>query len=462
MGKAIIINPRRQTFTTLSVGRIPVHVFLMYGMSAIIKLSIVFSLLIFAGCSPEEGFKPDSDDPGKILQHNSQIISSDLPGLHNAIYVENEGSRLLSKKGFSEDNGQNWRKYSYIPDFQSGLPYGYRRNRVVSLLDHFTGRIITIINSLDTPDLDPSINEPPVAQSTYYLRYSVSNDAAKTWLHEDPIIQEGNYSVRNPIEGVVIGNNSIYLGDIGCVPIVTKKGKILVPAQTTLAAPDSGLLNPGGGWTYTDVIILIGTWTEDNKLSWKISQRVEADPKRSTRGMIEPTLLELQDGRILVVMRGSNGGAFDTQYKLPSYRWFSVSEDGGETWSKPEPWGFEDGELFFSPSSMSRLFKHSSGRCFWVGNMSNVNCQGNLPRYPIVIAEINTENLKLIPSSLLKYDFQRGEDFRQGRLDLCHMAVMEDRETKEIILTYPRNHNKYTFREWVTARFSVSEIKKKK
>ena len=140
------------------------------------------------------------------------------------------------------------------------------------------------------------------------MRYTVSNDAGKTWLFDDPVIQEGNYTAQNPFEGIFIGKNSIYLGDLGCIPIVTKKGKILVPAQTTLAGKDGELLNPGGGFTYTDVIVLIGTWTDGNKLSWKTSQRVEADPKRSTRGMIEPTLLEMKDGRILMVMRGSNGG----------------------------------------------------------------------------------------------------------------------------------------------------------
>lgn len=313
---------------------------------------------------------------------------------------------------------------------------------------------------MDTPDLDPGISEPPLALYNYYLRYSVSNDAAKTWLFEDPIIHEGDYSLQNPFDGIFIGRNSIFLGDIGCVPIVTQKGEILVPVQTTLAGPDSSLLNPGGGWTYTDVIVLIGTWSEDNKIIWKTSQRVVADPKRSTRGMIEPTLLELQDGRILMVMRGSNGGTFDPQNQLPSYKWFSVSEDSGKTWSKPEPWGFENGELFFSPSSMSRLFKRSSGRCFWVGNLSKVNCHGNLPRWPLVIAEVNTDNLKLIRSSLLVVDTQHVEDLSQGRLDISHMAMIEDRKTKEIILTYPRNTNAYKTREWITERFSVSEIKK--
>jgi hypothetical protein len=287
------------------------------------------------------------------------------------------------------------------------------------------------------------------------LRYTVSNDAGKSWLFDDPIVQAGDYTFQNPFDGINIGKNSIYLGDLGSIPIVTKKGKILVPAHTTLAGPGGELLNPGGGHTYTDVVVLIGTWTEGNKLSWKASQRVVGDPKRSTRGMIEPTFLELEDDRILMVMRGSNGGKLDPKDQLPSYKWYAISDDGGETWSKPQPWCFEDGEPFFSPSSMSTLFKHSGGRCFWVGNMTPVNCQNNLPRWPLVIAEVNPNNLKLIRSSLLAVDAQREEDLPKGRLDISHLTLIEDRETKEIVLTYPRNTNTYKTTEWITVRFLV-------
>ncbi len=420
-----------------------------------LKWSIALILLISTACSSVKQAKTGSESKTTALQINSRTVTPGTPGFYNAIYVENKGTRLLSGNRFSEDNGLTWSKYTYQPDFHGGLPYGYRRNRITSVRDPLTGRIITIVNSLDTPGLNPGINEPKLALSTYYLRYTVSNDAGKTWLFDDPIVQTGNYTFQNPFEGINIGKNSIYLGDLGCIPIVTKKGKILVPAHTTLAGPDGELLNPGGGHTYTDVMVLTGTWTDGNKLSWKASQRVEGDPKRSTRGMIEPTLTELEDGRILMVMRGSNGGKLDPKDQLPSYKWYGISEDGGEKWSNPQPWCFEDGEPFFSPSSMSSLFKHSSGRCFWIGNMTKINCQNNLPRWPLVIAEVNTSNLKLIRSSPLTVDTQREEDLTKGRLDISHMTLIEDRETKEIILTYPRNTNTYKTTEWITVRFSV-------
>jgi hypothetical protein len=408
-------------------------------------------------CSPPKEQQDNKENSSTALLIKSRIVSPGQPSIHNAIYSKTDGFGLLSGNNFSDNNGRTWTKYIYKPDFFSNLPYGYRRDQVTSVLDRFTGRIVVIINSLDTPGLDPSINEPPVAQETYYLRYIVSDDAAATWLFDEPIISNGNYTQKHPFEGIVIGKNSIYQGDVGSIPIVTKQEKILVPAQTTILNSDSGLANPGGGFTYTDVLVLIGTWNNDKRLSWKASQRIAGDPVRSTRGMIEPTLLELNDGRIMMIMRGSNGGKLDPENRLPSYKWLSVSNDGGESWSKPEQWTFDDGSIFYSPSSMSALFKHSGGRCFWIGNLSFVNCRNNLPRFPLVMAEVNTETLKLIRSSLLVVDTQKQEDLTKGRLDISHMALIEDRETKDIILTYPRNTNAYKSTEWITMRLLLKD-----
>ncbi|MCO5241643.1 MAG: glycoside hydrolase [Chitinophagaceae bacterium] len=397
-------------------------------------------------------------DAGKIplLKIVSREVSSNRPGFYGSIYLGREGVRLRSNDFISEDNGKTWDNNPMKPDLTSGLPYGYRWDPVTSVLDTNNEKIVTIVNALDVKDLDPTINEPPIAQETYYLRYRVSEDQGKTWSYDEPIVQCGNFTIQHPLPDIFIGKNSIYIGDIGSIPIVTQKRKILVPAQATLVNHDSsGLWNPGGGESYTDAVILEGTWRDDGKIDWKMLGRIEADPKRSTRGMIEPTLLEIRDGLLLVVMRGSNEKRGSNNYQLPSYKWFSISENGGKTWSIPEAFTFQDGKAFYSPSSMSTLFKHSSGRCFWVGNMTEENSDGNLPRWPLVIAELDTNNLKLIKSSLLVVDTRQMEDQSRGRLDISHISLIEDRKTGEIILIYPRYYNAYKSREWVTTRIAI-------
>jgi len=420
------------------------------------------SAMAFLALAFASGVCAQAPPKARIVSRN---LSAAMPALHatifgsgsgaSGVYLDATGLRMRSGDSLSEDNGRNWRFLPMTPDFTTGLPKGYRRNPVTSVLDPRTGRLLTIVNALDVPDLDPTINEPPIALSTYYLRYRVTADGGNTWVHETPIMLKGVDDPKKPLPGIEIGKNSIFLGDLGCLPIVTRKGRILLPAQATLLGPDGKLANPGGGYTYTDVIILIGRWRKDHRIQWTMGDRVQADPKRSSRGMIEPTLAELPDGRILLVMRGSNDAKDRSGNRMPGHKWFALSDDGGRTWSRPEPFAFDDGTPFFSPSAMSTLFRHSSGRVFWFGNLTEKNPEGNLPRWPLVMAEVDTRSAQVHRGSLLELDTELEADRSQGRLDLSHFSMLEDRETKEIVLTYPRSHGGYKTREWMTMRIAV-------
>lgn len=167
--------------------------------------------------------------------------------------------------------------------------------------------------------------------------------------------------------------------------------------------------------------------------------------------MIEPTVVERTDGQLMMVMRGSNDKIPDQ----PSYKWVSISKDGGYTWSEPAPFTYDDGTHFYSPSAMSTLFKHSSGRCFWIGNISRENSQGNSPRHPVVIAEVDMNQFRLKKNTQLILDSQTEADKSRGRLDISHFTVLEDRKTKEIIIAYPRSYNSYQEQEWVTLRVAL-------
>src|SRR5690606_29493346 len=110
-----------------------------------------------------------------------------------------------------------------------------------------------------------------------------------------------------------------------------------------------------------------------------------------------PTIARLGDGRLLMVMRGSNDTwppqeLGDPERYLPGYKWHSLSDDGGRTWSTPAPWTDTNGRNFYSPSSCSQLVPHSSGRLFWFGNVTPRNPIGNGPRYPMAMAEVDTKS----------------------------------------------------------------------
>jgi len=203
----------------------------------------------------------------------------------------------------STDNGRNWVRALPFRDFDSNLRAGFRRSTLPGFVDPVEDRILSLTLALDVPDLDPNIIEPPVGENEFYVRYRVSIDGGRTFLFDEPIVQEGDYNQRHPIEDVYLGKNGYYLGDVGCVPIRTRAGEILVPVQVPLLGEDGKLSSPGGGFTYQYTRMLIGKWADGHRIKWTVSDRIEGDPDRTSRGLFEPTLAELPDGRVLCIMR---------------------------------------------------------------------------------------------------------------------------------------------------------------
>ena len=243
----------------------------------------------------------------------------------------------------SSDNGQTWSEPERKPTFQKTEAGTLRTGYKPGFVDPVNGRLL-IFQGRALLKKD----HPLEAMSHGTLHYRLSNDGGRTFYHEGPVVHVGEeFSEEHPLPEVYRGKNAPQIGDLGSVPIRLASGEILMPLQITPLGPDGKYHNPGGGYTYHDSAVLIGVWNDGQTLDWRLSQRVVGDPRRSTRGMLEPTIAEMPDGRILMVMRGSN----DSAGKLPGYRWRAVSADRGRTWSEPQPWSYTGGEVFFSPSS---------------------------------------------------------------------------------------------------------------
>lgn len=258
-------------------------------------------------------------------------------------------------------------------------------------------------------------NDHPLdGQSNNYPIYRVSNDGGRTWLFEERVIQTSDgFTPERPFEGVRIGSNSLTVSNA-----LTHRsdGAVVVPVQVSHAGPDGKLYRPPGAYTYLDAAVLIGKWRDDGRLDWQLSRRLNLPPDQSLRGIFEPTVAEFPDGRMLMVCRSNSGR-----------KWSSVSNDGGLTWAKAEVWRYSDGTLFYSPSSISRLIRHSSGEYCWIGNISPKHPRGNAPRYPLVIGRVDPKSLCLIRESVTTID-TRGPNDVAG-LQLSNFCVHEDRMT---------------------------------
>jgi hypothetical protein len=233
------------------------------------------------------------------------------------------------------------------------------------------------------------------------------------------------------------------LGDYGCSPLRISDGIILVPCQISPLDSDKKYVNPGGGYTYHNAAVMRAQWNAGGGLDWELSEMVVADPELTTRGLLEPTLANLADGRILMIMRGCNvimtsRNPDKTARKdgLAGRKWCSISEDGGRTWCRAVPWTFTDGSDFYSPGACSQLLHHSSGKIYWFGNISPNNTYGNIPRYPLVAGEVEAVSGKLIKASVqIIDDRQPGE---REDMTLSNFHAREDRNTGEIVLLMPR------------------------
>jgi hypothetical protein len=239
------------------------------------------------------------------------------------------------------------------------------------------------------------------------------------------------FDARHPLPGVYTGRNCVMLGDVASLPITLTDRTILLPAITSPLGRDGRLYNPTGGYTYTDALVLHGRW-HGKRLTWRAAEPVTGDPLRSTRGMDEPTLARLDDGRILMLLRGSNGG----NTALPGWRWVSYSSDGGWHWSTPQPWTYTTGQSFFSPSACSQLLRHSNGKLYWIGHITSSNPRGNRPRYPVVLGEIDETTGLLVRETVIPIDDrQPGDD---EILMIYPPYAREDRQTREIAVHMSR------------------------
>ncbi len=328
----------------------------------------------------------------------------------------------------SEDNGRTWgpdEEFSCRYDHPEGVG---RRHPRGGYLDPRTGRLIFLWCDGVLPT-----DNPLEGMRRWRIFYKVSEDGGRSWRHERQLIHTGRgYDEEHHLPGVVYRRNAAQLGDFGQRPLTRDDGAILLPIQVSHAGPDGDYQNIGRGYTFTDCMLLIGVWRPDGDLDWTASDLIVADPTRTTRGWIEPTIAMLDGNRLLMVMRGSNDAVPD----WPGYRWQTLSDDGGLTWQTPQPWTWDDGTTFFSPSSCSQLVSHSNGKIYWIGNIAPSNPRGNSPRYPLVMGEVDPGSGSLRRTTTVTVDDRRpGESHH---LTLSNFLAREDRETGHVLIDLPR------------------------
>lgn len=324
----------------------------------------------------------------------------------------------------SPDNGRSWAASEAISTHEERPDGVFRRFPMPGFVDPASGRLLMLrleaVFASDTPKLD--------GPKSWCLHYTLT-ERNGTLVSEGQAMQDGEeFDAAHPFPGHWVGRNAIMMGAISNAPLSLPDGSILIPCQITPLGEDGEYANLGGGYTYSEILPLRLSWKEDGSPRWEALSPIKGDPGLSTRGLIEPVLGLLEDGRILLVMRGSN----DVKPELPGYKWCAISSDGGNSWSEVAPWTYDDGTPFFSPSSCPQLVARSSGELLWFGNISESNPVGNAPRYPLVMGRVDRKSGLLVRDSVTSIDTRGEED--AAALQLSNFYAREDRETGDIVV----------------------------
>jgi hypothetical protein len=260
--------------------------------------------------------------------------------------------------------------------------------------------------------------------------------------YEDgPTFNPGNWADREHLK-----TNQMY-GSYGA--IATGGGTLIYPA----AGVPMEITDSGEKQIVSGVLCFIGKWNADDETyDWDTSSPIYVPRRVSGRGLMEPTIAGLGDGRLLMVMRGSNQvfpPDWQGEVENGGHAWMTLSEDGGYTWSPVSDLRYDSGEPFYSPSAYSVLLRHSrSGKLLWVGNILPHPAEGNRPRYPLLIGQVDEAIPALRKDTLTVID-DRDPESDTTEVQFSNFSVLENRESGEIELYMTRYGERHS--HWLHA-----------
>ena len=283
---------------------------------------------------------------------------------------ETTGSILVSR--VSSDEGRTWSDQNQtVLDTRAE---GESMTSSVSLLRLSQGRIALFYSAKKSDE-----------ESWFLMR--ISADEAQSW---------GDSTVCTPGEGS-------FLVTHGRV-IRLKSGRIIFPAGVHEGAPGSEEFHRGQGVCF---------YSDDEGATWKQGKGRVTAPAKSHSGIQYPALVELKDGRLMMLL---------SMHLSPLLR--AYSKDGGDTWTPYEPAGLP---APIAPASIKRVPSTGDLLLVWNDHRSVAPAlRGS--RTPLTVAISTDEGLTWEKRKNLyedpdgAYSFA-AVDFAGGRLLVAHTAT---------------------------------------
>lgn len=386
-------------------------------------------------------------------------------------YVDHHKPRLLRRIGweiandihddfsdqFSEDNGATWGELR--PSLaKKRVEGGYICNTENAMLLLPDGRVMTFTNDKFEYDLAGcNLGTPCSARITVGTPEEIARGQGASFVSDFGLKQGVCFSFPQPIvdrRGRVLATVQWQKQDVdgslrrrgfeGRVPGIATNTE---PGQPLALRPDM----PDVFVDYWEVGLLIGEPQGDGSFAWRRTGAPDHDFECSSRGMCEGALTELNDGTLVMVMRGSNAHYPDK----PGYKWVTYSTDGGESWTKAAPLGCSDGSIIESAANGSMFFRSiTDGRLYWVGNLCTEGRRpvGNNPRSPLHVVRMQEHPFAFERDTITVVDRTNVDAGEHPNTQHSNFKIYQDRQTGDLLIYLTRfGENGYDRDQWMRA-----------
>jgi len=274
----------------------------------------------------------------------------------------------------------------------------------------------------------------PLQARTGRIYYRFSRDEGQTWEPMRQLVQGGpGYDEVHWADGISYGKNMASFGELHRA-VQLRDGSILLPICFYRLGDDGHLVKYPDRfgeviWPSMASATFRGRWREDlGDLDWEMSNHLTV-PEYMSRGLDEPAVAEMDDGTLMMVMRGSASA----RQSLPGIKLFSISRDGGASWGPAVPLTYPDGSFVHSPGSVANLFRSTkNGRVYLIANILPEPTQQSDPRYPLKIVEIDQTYFWALPET--ETVIADREEHHPKFVRFSNWQRIEDRETDNPVI----------------------------
>lgn len=257
------------------------------------------------------------------------------------LFMQSSDWHIMQLGRTSEDNGRTWKPWIPIPT-QTQTAGQFTQSGGASQMgngphDPVSGMLVKpvfqrIFQGAPEEALKTAWNGERLLWDHGY--YQLSKDNGKTWgeayqlkYEEGPDFDPSDWGKKDWLL-----TNEMYIGNA----IALKNGTVLISSAVPVSYRNeedekypSIFPNTYRKGCVAGAICFIGKWDKEKQnYNWQKSNSIFLPRKISSRGLVELDLSELKNGNLLLIMRGS-----DTPVS-PGRKWFSISKDGGHTWSE--------------------------------------------------------------------------------------------------------------------------------